>query len=66
MTLLVKMRGEFEPERIKGEFKDTVMEFQLNASQGRSFMVCSDADDEPIALRMDNIISIKTDPNDAV
>lgn len=64
-TLLVKMRGELEPERISGEFKETITEFQLAAAGGKSFMLCADPDDEPLALRLDNIISIKRDPKDA-
>lgn len=59
MTLYIKMRGELDSIPIQGEFKETIAEMQLMGASGKTFVVATSPDDEPLAIALGNIISIR-------
>lgn len=59
MTLYIKMRGELDSIPIRGEFKDTIAEMQLMGAGGKTFVVASTPDGDPLAISLSNIISIR-------
>jgi hypothetical protein len=62
-VLVIEMEGRLDPVRVRADFREVVGEMQLMGAQGKSFIIAADPEGDPVAIKLDNILTIRNDPD---
>lgn len=61
MSVTVELKGKLEPVSLEGSFIECVNALNINAAQGKQFIITRLETGQPFAMNMPNILTITDD-----